>query len=145
MRPMKLWISLILILAVFSSCRQAPVHSYAWKPYSQKAVADSIAHKKPVIIDFFAEWCPICHELDRTLFSRPDVQAKLARVTALRVDATNQEDPNVAALAQQYEVDGLPTIIFLDSHGKEIPHSRLEGFATPSDFAQAYAMANLFQ
>ena len=142
---MKLWISLMMILIVFSSCKQVPVHHYAWKPYSQKAVEEAVAHKRPVVIDFFAEWCPICHDLDRALFSRPDVQAKLDKVTALRVDATNQEDPNVAAVAQQYQVDGLPTIIFLDSRGKEIPHSRLEGFATPSDFAQAYAMANILQ
>jgi thiol:disulfide interchange protein DsbD len=142
---MKIVISLIVMMAVFSSCRQAPTHEYPWKPYSQQAVEDSIAHHKPVVIDFFADWCPICHDLDRTLFALPDIQAKLAKVTALRVDATNQDDPNVQALAQQYQVEGLPTIIFLNTHGIEIKNSRLIGLVVPTDFAQAYALLSIFK
>jgi thiol:disulfide interchange protein DsbD len=135
----------MLLMVIFSSCRQAPIHEYPWKPYSQRAVADSIAQKKPVVIDFFAEWCPICHDLDRTLFSRPDVQAKLSRVTALRVDATNQDDPLVQELAGLYGVDGLPTIIFLNSHGVEVKNSRLQGFSAPDEFAQSYALLTIFK
>ena len=66
---MKILMSLILLALVFSSCRQAPTHplEFPWKPYSQQAVDDAAAHKRPVVIDFFADWCPLCHELDQNL------------------------------------------------------------------------------
>ena len=118
---------------------------FPWKPYSQEALKDSIAHKKPVVIDFFAQWCPICHDLDDTLFSRPDIQAKLAQVTTLRVDATNQDDPGVQKILQEYNVDGLPTIVFLDSKGQEINNSRVIGFVTPQEFSQSLALFNIFK
>src|ERR1035441_6777131 len=138
---------LLLLIFAFSSCRQAPSHQteFSWKPYSKQALEDSVAHKKPVVIDFSAEWCPVCHELDRTLFSLPQIQALLSQVTALRMDATNQDDPQVQAIAQQYEIEGLPTIIFLDSHGKEVNNSRIIGFVTPQDFTQAFALFKIFK
>ncbi len=113
---------------------------FPWKPYSKQALEDSVAHKKPVVIDFFAQWCPNCHELDRTVFSLPEIQAKLAQVTALRMDATNQDDPQVQKILQEYGIEGLPTIIFLDSHGQEIKNSRLIGLVTPQEFSQALAL-----
>jgi thiol:disulfide interchange protein DsbD len=144
---MKILISLALLIFVFSSCQQAPTHrsKFPWKPYSKQALQDALEHKKSVVIDFFAEWCPICHELDDTLFSRPEIQAKLSQVTALRVDATNQDDPAIQEILQEYNVDGLPTIIFLDSHGKEINNSRVIGFVTPEEFSQALALFNILK
>ncbi len=144
---MKIFISLILLILVFSSCQQGPINQLKslWKPYSQEAIEDSMAHHKPVVIDFYAEWCPICHELDRTVFSRPEIQAKLAQVTALRMDATDQDDPNVQKIAQEYGIEGVPTVVFLNSHGKEIDNSRLIGFVTPDEFSQAFALLNIFK
>ena len=144
---MKILISLLLVIVVFSSCQKGPGDRVAsfWKPYSKEALADAVTHHRPVVIDFFAEWCPICHELDRTLFSLPQIQALLSQVTALRMDATNQDDPQVQAIAQQYEIEGLPTIIFLDSHGKEVNNSRIIGFVTPQDFTQAFALFKIFK
>jgi thiol:disulfide interchange protein DsbD len=144
---MKILISLILLVFVFSSCHQAPTHAskFIWKPYSKHAVEDSAAHKKPVVIDFFAEWCPNCHDLDRIVFSRPEIQAKLAQVTALRMDVTNQDDPEVQKIIQEYGIEGVPTVIFLDSHGAEVKDSRVIGFVTPQEFSQAFALLNLLK
>ncbi len=144
---MKMLISLVLLIFVFSSCQQAPKQESRsiWKPYSKQAIADSIAHHKPVVIDFFAEWCPNCHELDRTVFSLPQVQAKLAQVTALRMDATNQDDSEVQKIIQEYGVEGVPTVIFLDSKGQEVKDSRVIGLVTPEEFLQAFAMLKIFK
>jgi len=144
---MKMFISLILLIFAFSSCRQAPTHQskFPWKPYSQQAVEDSVAHKKPVVIDFFAQWCPNCHELDRAVFSLPEIQAKLAQVTALRMDVTNQDDPGVQNIIQEYGIEGVPTVIFLDSRGQEIKDSRVIGFVTPQEFSQALALLTIFK
>jgi len=137
---------MILILA-FSSCRQAPTHysKFPWKPYSKQAVEDSVAHKKPVVIDFFAEWCPNCHELDDVVFSRPDIQAKLAQFTTLRMDVTNQDDAQVQKILEEYNIEGVPTVIFLDRHGVEINNSRVIGFVTPQEFSQALALLTIFK
>ena len=144
---MKTLISLLFLMIVFSSCQQAPDNQskFQWKPYSVEAVKDSIAHQRPVVIDFYADWCPICHQLDDTLFSLPQIQAQLSQVTALRVDATNQDDPKVQQICQQYEIEGLPTIVFLDSHGHEVNNSRIIGFVTPSDFSQVFALFKIFK
>lgn len=119
--------------------------TYPWKPFSKQALENAAARHRPVVIDFYADWCPICHELERTVFSRPEIQAKLAQVVALRMDATNQDDPQVQQILQDYEVEGLPTIVFLDIHGKEIKDSRVMGLVTPREFSQALAIFNIFK
>jgi thiol:disulfide interchange protein DsbD len=143
----KIFISLLLLIFVFSSCRQGPTEqtTFPWKPYNRQALEDSIAHKKPVVIDFFAQWCPVCHELDRTLFSLPEIQAKLAQVTALRMDVTNQDDPEVQKIIQEYALEGVPTVIFFDSRGQEINNSRVIGFITPKDFSKSLALLTIFK
>jgi len=133
------------MILTFSSCQQAPKNGaeFIWKPYSKQAVEDSIAHHKPIVIDFFAEWCPNCHELDRVVFSLPEVQAKLAQVTALRMDVTDQQDPDVQKIADEYGIEGVPTVVFLDSKGKEIDNSRVLGFVTPEEFSQSLALLKI--
>lgn len=144
---MKILISLLLLIVVLSSCRQGPTHGpkFLWKPYSKQAIADSIANQRPVVIDFWAEWCPNCHDLDRTVFSLPQIQAKLYQVTALRMDVTNQDDPDVQKVIQDYQVDGVPTVVFLDRKGKEIDNSRVIGLVTPQEFSQALALLTIFK
>ena len=139
---MKILISMMLLIFAFSSCERGVERqsSFPWKPYSKQAIEDSVAHHKPVVIDFSAEWCPNYHELDRTVFSLPQIQAKLAQVTALRMDVTNQDDPAVQQIIQEYGLEGVPTVIFLDSHGQEIKDSRVAGLVTPEEFSQALAM-----
>jgi thiol:disulfide interchange protein DsbD len=144
---LKIVVSLILLIFIFSSCQRAPEpqSKFPWKPYSKQAVADSVAHHKPVVIDFFAEWCPNCHDLDREVFSLPQIQAQLAQVTDLRMDVTNQDDPAVQKIIQEYDIEGVPTVIFLDSKGQEIKDSRVIGFVTPKDFSQSLALLKIFK
>ena len=144
---MKKIFGLMLLVFIFTSCRQAPLQKSEinWKPYSKKAIEDSVTQHKPIVIDFFAEWCPNCHDLDREVFSRSDIQAKLAQVTTLRMDATNQDDPDVQKILQDYQVDGFPTVIFLDAHGHEIDNSRVIGFVSPEEFSQALALFRIFK
>ena len=138
---MKILISSMLLIFAFSSCRQGPSHQskFPWKPYSKQAIKDSVAHKKPIVIDFFAEWCPNCHELDQTVFFLPQIQVQLAKVTALRMDATDQDDPQVQQILKEYEIEGVPTIIFLNSKAQEIKDSRGIGLVTPKELSEALA------
>jgi len=105
-----------------------------WQPYSQEKLEKTISEHKPLLIDFYAEWCFGCHELDRTVFSNPQIQAKIAQVTALRVDATNIDAPAVSKLIDKYSVIGLPTVVFIDGNGQEIKPARVEGADSVKEF-----------
>lgn len=142
---MKRLLSLLFLILIFSSCHGAVDHPFPWKPYNQKTIAEAMAAHKPIVIDFWADWCPVCQDLDQELFSVPEVQAKLAQVTALRFDASNQDDAQVQKMLTDYNIEGLPTIVFLDDKGQEIAGSRIIGFATPHDFDQAFALVKIFK
>lgn len=90
-----------------------------WSRSESEAVALARREHRPVIIDFTAEWCGACKEMDHTAYSDPRVQAALKRFVRVKVDATNDEDPAVRAIESRYRVMGLPSIILLDSTGKE--------------------------
>ncbi len=119
-----------------------------WKPYSEQAVSQSIAAHKPVIIDYFAEWCIGCQELDHQVFPNPAIAAKLKQITALRIDATNIDNPDIQQLIDKYSVIGLPTVIFLDDKGEEIKNARVEGAGKIKEFLKSFALlaeANKFK
>jgi thiol:disulfide interchange protein DsbD len=83
-----------------------------------------------VIIDFWAEWCAACKELDRVAWSDPRVREEASRFVALKLDGTDGSDA-FNALAERYGVVGMPTVIFLDARGREVP-DRVLG-AVPAD------------
>jgi len=108
-----------------------------WQPYSDQKLAAAIAQNKPVVIDFYADWCISCHELDHFVLSTPTVASRLSQLTALRVDATNMDDPLVQAMIDRYGLIGLPTVIFLDTHGHEIEKARVQGVVSLSEFLKS--------
>jgi thioredoxin:protein disulfide reductase len=146
-KKMKIYIYVMFLIFAFSSCRQPAGHlsEFHWRSYSKQAVEDSVARKKPVVIDFFADWCPNCHDLDREVFSLPEIQDQLAKTTALRMDVTDQDDPQVQKILQEYEIEGVPTVVFLDTRGHEIKESRVIGFVSPQEFYRALALLKIFK
>lgn len=90
----------------------------AWRTDQDGALGDALAQGRPVLIDFTAEWCAACHELDKETWSHPDVMKELDRYIALRLDMT-RNTPETASLDERWDVQGLPTVIILDSKGKE--------------------------
>ena len=75
---------------------------------------------KPMLLDFYADWCPPCKELERGFFKRPDVVTLLGKMVPVRVDATFST-PEVNLLTAKYQVFGWPTILFLNRQGEVIP------------------------
>ena len=90
---------------------------------------------RPLIVDFTAAWCGACKELDKLTFSTAPVGAELSRFVAVRVDATNDEDPKVGAALKRFGVRGLPTVVVFDSRGKEA--LRFTDFVPPERFLSA--------
>jgi thiol:disulfide interchange protein DsbD len=106
-----------------------------WLTNEESALAKARAEGKPVLIDFGAEWCAACKKLEHQTFPDPNVRAEAARFVALRVDATDDEDPTIARLKDKYKVVGLPTVIMLDKSGKEVV--RFNDFVLPDKFYAA--------
>lgn len=118
MAAMAIVLRMALGTAPVQSVRAAsPSQSVAWQPWSEKALADAAAAGKPALIDFSAEWCTSCKEMDETTFRDPAVVAELGRFVALRFDATEADSPAVKTVLAQYRVPGLPYVVAIPSTG----------------------------
>ncbi len=89
-----------------------------------------------MIIDFYADWCIPCKELDNFTFSDNRVVDEAQNFTTLKADLTQNNAPEVQQLKQQYEIRGVPTIVFLDADGNEIESLRLTGFESAEKFLE---------
>jgi len=105
----------------------------AFRPYSDAALAEATAAGKPVVIDFFADWCLPCKELEKFTFSDPAVAKALDGWVLLKADLTKSASPEVAALRTKWNIQGVPTIVFLGPDGKE-SKPRVVQFEKPAAF-----------
>jgi len=103
-----------------------------WMRYDEGAVRAAIAAGGPVVLDFYADWCIPCKELDRKTFSHPEVARRLAGFARFKVDLT-RDTPESAAVRERYQALGVPTIVFF-AGGREAPGTRLSGFEEAGDF-----------
>lgn len=90
---------------------------------------------KLVMLDFYADWCVTCKELELFTFSDPRVQARLRGAVLLQADVT-QNSADDTALLKRFNLFGPPGIIFFDANGEEIPQMRVIGFQNADKFLQ---------
>jgi thiol:disulfide interchange protein DsbD len=93
---------------------------FAWLHSEEEALALARAEGRPVIVDFWAEWCVACKELDRTAWADPRVRAEAARFVAVKLDGTDGSE-EFQALSEKYGIVGMPAVIFIDPRGREVP------------------------
>nr|MBL8410026.1 protein-disulfide reductase DsbD [Dechloromonas sp.] len=99
-------------------------------------VAEASAAGKPVMLDFYADWCVSCKEMERFTFSDPAIQAKLAGFTLLKADVT-ANNPDDKALLARFKLFGPPGILFFDQQGREKETVRVVGFQDAPTFMRA--------
>ncbi len=88
---------------------------------------------KPVMIDFFADWCAACKELDKKTYTAPEVASESQRFVNIKVDGT-EDDEVLTEIYARYGVTGLPTVAFIDPMGQVLDSPRVTGFMPPDRF-----------
>lgn len=89
---------------------------------------------KLVMLDLYADWCVACKEFEAYTFPDENVQAAFSNYVLLKADLTESNDITISFM-EQFEVFGLPTILFFDRTGKELSDNRVTGFKNAEEFS----------
>jgi len=91
---------------------------------------------RPVLLDFYADWCVTCKEMQRWTFTDPTVKQRLSNMLVLQADVTaNTQDDQ--ALLKRFRLFGPPGIIFFDKQGREVGNVRVIGYENAEKFVKA--------
>ncbi len=119
----------------------APRQALAFRPYDATAVQQALASGKPVILDFSADWCIPCHELERSTFTDPRVISAAGAFAAFKVDLTHSDSPEATEHTKRFRIQGVPTVVFLTPAGGEVQAARFSGFLPPAKFLEKLELA----
>ncbi|MBE8222290.1 MAG: thioredoxin fold domain-containing protein [Bdellovibrionales bacterium] len=104
-----------------------------WSAFSEDAFKQAVKKNKPIVIDFYADWCLSCVELNIKVFGSKKIQDIKSQFTWLQVNAT-YESPLVLKMQKKYKILGLPTILFFSKTGVLQDNLRLTGFENSKKF-----------
>jgi thiol:disulfide interchange protein DsbD len=108
-----------------------------WKPYSDALLEKARVDGKPVLIDFSADWCAACKELEQYTFADPKFKEATKDFVLLRFDATN-DSPELEKLRKKYDIIGLPTVVIHDSTGKWREELTVVAFEETAGFLERF-------
>lgn len=116
----------------------------AFMPVKSVAELDAQLQRagRPVMLDFYADWCVSCKEMERFTFSDPQIRARLSKAVLLKADVTANSDDD-RALLKRFQLFGPPGTIFFDAHGGESRDVRVIGFQNTARFAKSLDAAGL--
>jgi thiol:disulfide interchange protein DsbD len=100
-----------------------------------RELAAAKAAGKPVMLDFYADWCVYCKDMERKTFPDPTVASLMGQLVLLQVDVTRNTDED-KALEARVRITAPPAMIFWDRNGEELHNYRLVGFKGPTQFAE---------
>ena len=131
-------------LSGLSSSKSATPASLAFNRIHSISELDANIHNaqgKTVMLDFYADWCVACKELEQFTFSDPAVKSALKDTILLQVDVTNNSPEDIALLGR-FKLFGPPGIIFFNKNGQEITPLKVVGYQTPEDFLKVLNQLN---
>jgi len=105
-----------------------------------REIAAASAAGKPMMLDFYADWCVSCKEMERYTFTDATVQSVLAGAVLLKADVTANDEAD-QALLQRFGIFGPPTIAFWNTEGVELNRFRVVGFMKADEFANVARLA----
>lgn len=114
----------------------------SWQVLTEESFNKAIASKQPIVIDFYADWCASCKEMDVRTFNNQALLPYKEKITWLRMDAT-EVTPAFKVWQKKYEILGLPHILFFNAEGKNAKELTLTGFENVEDFKKRLDQLNL--
>jgi thioredoxin-like negative regulator of GroEL len=125
--------------AFLSLLLAGPAHQTGirWERSFEEALRKAKATRKPILVDFWAEWCGWCHRLDRATYVDPAVARKSEEFVAVKVNTEGSR--REIEVAVRYDVQSLPTIVFLSPAGRQV--LRLNGYQGPGQFPRTMEQA----
>ena len=123
----------VLALSIYSLIPSEKI-SPDWQTFSDDKYAASINNNERIIIDFYADWCIPCKELDALTFSNTKVVEESKRFTSYKVDMTQTLSEETEKIRNNFNIVGMPTVLIINSKGEEV--ERLTGFVNAEEFLQ---------
>lgn len=138
----KIKIALSLVSIVFSIWALIPNSGSGevnWKVVtSLDSINTYMKHdNKPIIIDFYADWCAQCKELDKYTYTAPEIVSLSTKFNTIKVDLTKKN----SEITDKFNIKGLPVVAFINSKGEEIKELRVTGFTKPEEFIKKMQIA----
>jgi thiol:disulfide interchange protein DsbD len=125
-----------LLLAAWAVVPQQAESAIAWQPFDVASLDAARRGGRPAVVDFLADWCIPCREMDQTTFVQADVRQQAERFAMFKADITHDSE-STSALVERYQVRGVPTVVLFDGAGNEV--NRLVGYVGPREMAEAMA------
>jgi thiol:disulfide interchange protein DsbD len=138
-RVFKRALGVLAVLASIPVVTMLRAEGIRFQPYDEAAVQAALAAGRPVMLEFSADWCVPCHELDRSTFTDRRVIARSRGFAIFKVDLTRYDSPGSKTLRTRYGVTGVPEILFF-GRGGEVREARVIGFIPPEPFVERLEM-----
>ena len=114
----------VLLLLVVSPDEKRGI---SWIPYNQTLLTLAARENRPVIVDFYADWCAPCRAMEKEVFGDPRVAKEGSHFLMMRVDLTSRH-PRQKEILRRYRIRGVPTIVFINGRGDEERGLRIETY-----------------
>ena len=128
---------LMILFGIFlvNKAIQAKSSELNWVHYQNETIAELQQEGKPIFIDFYADWCAPCKEMDRTTFKDERVIEIAKQIKMVKVDCT-APDGNIKMFMEKYKVTGMPTLVFIGKNGEEVFEMREIGYLGADGFLE---------